>query len=91
VVGFPRLQARAEVNTFTIAEGCEGTITLASYEKPSPGFDRDVSQELDTLTVDLPSDDDDTATSAIDFEDQLSLALSGAGILGIGGFAFYRD
>jgi hypothetical protein len=51
---------------FTIAEGCELTISLAAHEKPGPGFDRSMEQPLydsatgtfgpgtHTLTVDLP-------------------------------------
>jgi hypothetical protein len=52
--------------TFTVAEGCEQTISLAAHEKPGPGFDREMTQPLydsatetfgpgtHTLTVDLP-------------------------------------
>lgn len=52
---------------FTVAEGCELTLTLASYEKPGSGFSRSMTQTLvdaetrmlgpgnHTLTVDLPS------------------------------------
>lgn len=65
--------------SFTVEEGCELTLSLVSYEKPGPGFDRDVTQELVdsstdtfgpgeyTLTVDLPasqeSEDEESAQS----------------------------
>jgi hypothetical protein len=51
---------------FTVAEGCELTLSLASYDKPGPGFDRSMTQTLHdavtetlgpgthTFVVDLP-------------------------------------
>ena len=66
---------------FTVEEGCELTLSLVSYEKPGPDFDRSVTQDLVdsstdsfgpgeyTLTVDLPasqeSEDDDSALSLL--------------------------
>ena len=56
--------------SFTVQDGCELTLSLVSYEKPGPGFDRSVTQELVdsstktfgpgeyTLTVDLPGTDE---------------------------------
>jgi hypothetical protein len=58
--------------TFTVAEGCEETLSLAIYEKPGPGFDPSATQTLldsdsgtfgpgtYTLTVELPGSGTDT-------------------------------
>ena len=67
--------------SFTVKEGCELTLSLVSYEKPGPEFDRSVTQNLVdastktfgpgeyTLTVDLPtsqeSEGDDSALSLL--------------------------
>ena len=67
--------------SFTVEEGCELTLSLVSYEKPGPGFDRSVTQDLVdsstdtfgpgeyTLTVDLPASQESEA-------DDSALALS---------------
>ena len=66
---------------FTVEEGCELTLSLVSYEKPGPDFDRSVTQDLvdsstdtfgpgeHTLTVDLPASQESEA-------DDSALALS---------------
>lgn len=61
---------------FTVADGCEVALTLASHEKPDGTFSRDDAQPLHdsntstfgpgthTLSVDLPTEDAETASMA---------------------------
>lgn len=51
--------------TFTVAEGCEKTITLASYVKRGPGFDRSMDQNLFDATTDTFGPGTHTITVAL--------------------------
>jgi hypothetical protein len=69
---------RTAMVTFTVEDGCELNLTLASYRKPGAGFDRGMTQQVFdadtgqfgpgnyTLAVDLPGSDQETSPITIE-------------------------
>ena len=89
-----RVEDGQAIATFTVADGCEVNVTLASHEKPDAEFSRDDVQPLHdantstfgpgthTLVVDLPGNATDEETAGAMTGPSRYAPLAGATSLG---------